>query len=51
VINLVFPSKTRIRIGGGRERNVDNELCGRIDKEVETTENYVATELMKNQVH
>jgi hypothetical protein len=30
---------------------VDNELCGTSDKEVGKTEKYVATELMKNQVH
>jgi hypothetical protein len=48
---LVSPSKTRIYICGIRERNVDYELCGRSDKEVEKTEKYAATELMKNQVH
>jgi len=50
VKNLVSPSKTKICIGGVRERNVD-ELCGRSDKVVETTEQYVETELMKKQVH
>jgi len=48
---LVFPSKRRKRIGGVRERNVNDELCGRSDKVVETTEQYVTTEPMKNQVH
>jgi hypothetical protein len=51
VINLVSPSKAKICIGGVRERNVDDELCGRSGKEMETTEQYVATETMKNQVH
>jgi len=50
VINLVSPSKAKICIGGVRERNVDDELCGRSDKEMETTEQYVATETTEQYV-
>jgi len=50
VKHLVSPSKTKLCIGGVRERKVD-ELCGKSDKGVETTEQYADTELMKKEVH